>query len=47
MLKAARESINENFDGDKPLLIGVTLLTSLNENDIALMGFKYNIVENY
>ena len=45
MLKAARESINENFDGDKPLLIGVTLLTSLNENDIALMGFKYNIVE--
>jgi orotidine-5'-phosphate decarboxylase len=37
MLKAARAAV-DSFSGSKPLLIGVTLLTSLDANDLSLLG---------
>ncbi len=45
MLEAAVKSVNDNFIENKPLIIGVTLLTSLNQKNINLMGFKGNIDE--
>lgn len=43
MLQAARQGIEDAKTSHKPLLIGVTILTSLNEQDIAQIGFKGNI----
>ncbi len=45
MLKAAVESANENFKEVRPLIIGVTLLTSLDINDLRLIGYKGNVEE--
>jgi orotidine-5'-phosphate decarboxylase len=44
MLEAAREAI-DRVHGVKPLLIGVTLLTSLTEQDLLTLGFKKKIEE--
>lgn len=38
MLKAARQAVDECETKNKPLLIGVTLLTSLSATDLALLG---------
>src|ERR1700722_8648026 len=44
MLESAREAIDKtNFN--KPLLIGVTLLTSLTEKDLLVLGFQKKIQE--
>lgn len=40
MLKAAREGVDSAQVGKKPLLIGVTLLTSLSANDIQSLGIQ-------
>lgn len=40
MLCAAREAIDATTLSKKPLLLGVTLLTSLTENDLLQIGFK-------
>lgn len=40
MLKAAREGVESANVEKKPLLIGVTLLTSLSANDIQSLGFQ-------
>jgi len=45
MLLAARESLDKFSTDKKPLLIGVTLLTSLNELYIEEMGFSYSLEE--
>jgi len=43
MLKACRAAVDE-FGGDrKPLLLGVTLLTSLDQTDIRDMGVMYSV----
>ena len=43
MLKACREAV-DNFEGTrKPLLLGVTLLTSLDHTDIRDMGVMYSV----
>ncbi|MAR78818.1 MAG: orotidine-5'-phosphate decarboxylase [Rhodospirillaceae bacterium] len=45
MLEAAVQSARENYEEIKPLIIGVTLLTSLDQNDLKLLGYKGNIEE--
>jgi orotidine-5'-phosphate decarboxylase len=45
MMRAARRAIDQFPSGKKPLLIGVTLLTSLDENDLLLLGI-HDSVEN-
>ena len=45
MLKAARQAIDE-LPGHKPLLIGVTILTSLGEKDLSQIGLSGSIEEN-
>ncbi|HEX9746463.1 MAG TPA: orotidine-5'-phosphate decarboxylase [bacterium] len=43
MLQACRDAV-EKFDGDrKPLLMGVTLLTSLDQTDIRDLGVMYSV----
>lgn len=42
MLHAAREAI-DNVKGRKPLLLAVTVLTSLNQDDLELIGVSNNI----
>lgn len=45
MMKAARRAIDQFPSNPKPLLIGVTLLTSLDETDLKLMGI-HDSIEN-
>lgn len=45
MMKAARRAIDQFPPENRPLLIGVTLLTSLDENDLLLLGI-HDSVEN-
>lgn len=40
MMRAARRAIDAFPVVNRPLLIGVTVLTSLNENDLALLGIQ-------
>lgn len=40
MLEAARQGVNDANVARKPLLIGVTVLTSLNQEDISRIGFQ-------
>jgi len=42
MLRAAHEAIDK-ITGHKPLLIGVTLLTSLTEQDLSALGFQHKL----
>jgi orotidine-5'-phosphate decarboxylase len=44
MLRAAREAINQSTH--KPLLIGVTILTSLGDNDVASVGLQGSAADN-
>ncbi len=44
MLRAAREAINHS--AHKPLLIGVTILTSLSDNDVASVGLQGSAADN-
>lgn len=44
MMVAAREAL-EAYGTDKPLLIGVTVLTSMNQSDLALIGIERSIQE--
>jgi orotidine-5'-phosphate decarboxylase len=44
MLRAAREAVDKS--SNKPLLIGVTILTSLGDNEIAGMGLQGTAAEN-
>lgn len=44
MLESAREAIDK-VNLNRPLLIGVTLLTSLTEEDLAVLGFQRKIQE--
>ncbi len=50
MLKAARDAVdeyaNKNTSHKKPLLIGVTILTSLNNADITHIGFSGTALDN-
>ena len=43
MLLAARESFEESSSSKKTFLIGVTLLTSLDDSYIKEMGFSYSL----
>ncbi|PPR80033.1 MAG: Orotidine 5'-phosphate decarboxylase [Alphaproteobacteria bacterium MarineAlpha2_Bin1] len=45
MLEKALKSVSDNFLEKKPLIIGVTLLTSLDQKSIDLMGFRGSINE--
>ena len=45
MLESAVKSVNDNFIEKKPLIIGVTLLTSLDQKSVDLIGFKGNLDE--
>jgi orotidine-5'-phosphate decarboxylase len=45
MLQAAKQAVLDAKVPRKPLLIGVTILTSLNEQEIAQIGFKKNVNE--
>lgn len=42
MMTAAREAIQAFSDEKRPLLIGVTVLTSLNEQDLLTIGYQDN-----
>lgn len=43
MLRAARRACDETFPpGQRPLLLGVTVLTSLQDNDLKEIGFAYD-----
>jgi len=44
MLESAREAVDK-ININKPLLIGVTLLTSLTEEDLLMLGFQKKIQE--
>lgn len=44
MLRAAREAID--YSAHKPLLIGVTILTSLSDNDVASVGLQGSAADN-
>lgn len=46
MLQAAKQAVVDAKVSHKPLLIGVTILTSLNEQDIAQIGFKNPVKES-
>jgi len=43
MIKACREAIDTSPESRKPLLLGVTLLTSLDQTDIRDMGVMYSV----
>jgi len=43
MIKACREAIDNSGDSRKPVLLGVTLLTSLDQTDIRDMGVMYSV----
>ncbi len=43
MIKACREIIDKSDDTRKPLLMGVTVLTSLDQTDIRDMGVMYSV----
>ena len=43
MIGALREVADGNIDGRKPLLLGVTLLTSLDQTDIRDLGVIYSV----
>ena len=45
MLAAARESL-EAAGGRRPLLVGVTVLTSLSDQDLPVVGLAANVTEN-
>jgi orotidine-5'-phosphate decarboxylase len=45
MLQAAKKAIDDAKVDKKPLLIGVTILTSLNQEDIQQIGYNGNIDE--
>ncbi len=40
MMKAAKEAAMESAGADRPMIIGVTLLTSLNQGDLAEQGIE-------
>ncbi|MGI5309873.1 orotidine-5'-phosphate decarboxylase [Rheinheimera sp. WS51] len=44
MMMAAREALTR-FGNDKPLLIAVTILTSMEQSDLAELGFNVSIAE--
>lgn len=48
MLKAAKEGVKRAAEetGRKPLLIGVTILTSLSESDLPSLGLQGSIMDN-
>ncbi len=43
MIEACRKSVDESDDNRKPLLLGVTLLTSLDQTDIRDLGVMYSV----
>ena len=47
MVRKTAEKLNEHFDknGTKPLLIGVTILTSLDDNALKEIGYAFNTKE--
>lgn len=44
MMRAARTAI-QSYAGKKPLLIGVTILTSLSDNDLTHLGYRHSTAE--
>lgn len=45
MLEAARDSLDKFSKSDRPLLIGVTVLTSMLDNDLAEIGVDLSLTE--
>lgn len=43
MMRAARRAVDVFSAANRPLLIGVTVLTSLDENDLALFGMQHSV----
>ncbi len=44
MMQAAYSAI-QNYAGRKPLLLGVTILTSLNDHDLSTIGYRHSAAE--
>lgn len=44
MLRSAREALDQ-VSGKKPLLVGVTVLTSLSTEDLSQMGYAQNLID--
>lgn len=45
MMAAAREGIEQGSTDRRPLLVGVTVLTSLSSEDLSQVGISHNIIE--
>lgn len=44
MMMAAREAVDK-VQGQRPILVGVTVLTSLSSEDLSMVGYKENVIE--
>lgn len=45
MMAAAREGVEQGSTSRRPLLVGVTVLTSLSSEDLSQVGITHNIIE--